>query len=68
MVVWLTKPRKIYRELVDKALFRSVFMPGHDKYPNSKPGALIEKLSPEDREQLKNLKSAEIKNDWLPLW
>jgi hypothetical protein len=67
MAVWLTKPRKIYQRLVDLAIRRAFLMPGLDRHPNSKPGALIEKLSPEDREQLKNLKSDDIKNDWRPL-
>lgn len=50
--------KNIFEKLVEKAFsyslrFSSVLSPG--RQPRGKPGELIEKLSPEEREELKNL-------------
>lgn len=53
--------KEIFEKLVERAscwgLFSSIRKPG---WGNGKPGELIEKLPPEEREELKNLTSSDV--------
>lgn len=49
--------KDIFEKLIDRAFSWSLF---HSRRP-SKPGELIEKLPPEEREELQNLTSKDVK-------
>lgn len=51
--------KEIFEKLVDRAWGWAMF--GSGKKRQSKPGELVERLSPEEREELQNLKSKDVK-------
>lgn len=51
--------KEIFDKLVDRAWSWAMF--GGGKRRPSKPGELVEKLSPEEREELQNLTSKDVK-------
>lgn len=66
--------KHILRELVDKWLFYPLITSNRTKTdagtyrPTGKPGEAIERLSPEERELLKELKAEDLKHDRWPLY
>jgi len=59
----MTDPLKVFDRLLSCAVMQAGGM-GNSTY--AKPGALIERLSSEDREALKQLRSSDISSDQLP--
>jgi hypothetical protein len=58
----MKNPRRIFRQMVDKALGDSAVMSNKGRI-----GQYLEKLTPEEREAIQDLKSEEIKKDIILL-